>query len=293
MARAFRTALCVLTTIVLAVVLFASGFCLCAYLPYTTRALSSATSDFADSPYRTDDLVELAVKTRDYTVCMRPDTDAGIRSAQEELCASILERACTSSEENSPTADRWNERAKRVLDTASAEDARGVAGTAQTTDTKDVVESVTVRLYRAGEQYALDASALSHLDDVNRLVANLIMPLLILFVCAIAGCVILFRAKERRTFAKVLCFAGGIVLGVFLLLGVSAVISFDALFQAMHTLFFTNGSWLFPAHSLLIEMYPPAFWVGMGAIWLICSCLLSGIALGWGAFLLKRSPKKS
>jgi uncharacterized membrane protein len=38
-------------------------------------------------------------------------------------------------------------------------------------------------------------------------------------------------------------------------------INFDFLFNLFHNIFFSAGSWLFPANSLLITMYPKPFWI--------------------------------
>jgi uncharacterized membrane protein len=42
---------------------------------------------------------------------------------------------------------------------------------------------------------------------------------------------------------------------------------FDSLFAAFHVVFFREGTWIFPAESLLIRLFPLRFWVVAGAAW--------------------------
>lgn len=75
---------------------------------------------------------------------------------------------------------------------------------------------------------------------------------------------------------------GGIVLAVILMvLGVFAAVAFDAAFALFHRIFFPGGNFEFPLNSLLIRLYPFAFWqftaaalgvLGIGAgllVWLL------------------------
>ena len=63
-----------------------------------------------------------------------------------------------------------------------------------------------------------------------------------------------------------------------ILLVVVGVVAFDALFAAMHAIFFEEGTWQFSYDSLLIRALPTGFWMGCAAVWaaaLILLCLLS------------------
>jgi integral membrane protein (TIGR01906 family) len=54
---------------------------------------------------------------------------------------------------------------------------------------------------------------------------------------------------------------GGMVTVVALVVvGVFAAVAFDAAFTLFHEIFFPGGNWAFPADSLLIRLYPYAFW---------------------------------
>ena len=98
-------------------------------------------------------------------------------------------------------------------------------------------------LAAAPEEYTLPADALSHLDDV-------------------------YHGVGRRALGGVAQAAGIAVVAVFALLAAWVVVDFNGFFAAFHSLFFANGTWTFSYDSLLITMYPPEFWIGMGAVWL-------------------------
>ena len=72
----------------------------------------------------------------------------------------------------------------------------------------------------------------------------------------------------RRALGGVAQAAGIAVVAVFALLAAWVVVDFNGFFAAFHSLFFANGTWTFSYDSLLITMYPPEFWIGMGAVWL-------------------------
>ena len=126
---------------------------------------------------------------------------------------------------------------------------------------------------------SLPANAISHLDDVYR-VASMAKPaLVIVAVLCIAGLAHVAVRIGRRALGRTLIAGGGLVLAAFCALGAWAAIDFDGLFAAFHSLFFQAGTWTFPYDSLLITLYPTAFWMGMGGIWLAVTCGLSILAV--------------
>lgn len=126
---------------------------------------------------------------------------------------------------------------------------------------------------------SLPADAISHLDDVYR-VASVAKPaLMIVAVLCIAGLAHVAVRIGQRALGRTLIAGGGLVLAAFFALGAWAAIDFDGLFAAFHSLFFQAGTWAFPYDSLLITLYPTAFWMGMGGIWLAVTCGLSILAV--------------
>ena len=132
---------------------------------------------------------------------------------------------------------------------------------------------------------SLPADAISHLDDVYR-VASMAKPALaIMAVLCIAGLAHVAVRIGRRALGRTLIAGGGLVLAAFCALGAWAAIDFDGLFAAFHSLFFQAGTWTFPYDSLLITLYPTAFWMGMGGIWLAVTCIASIICIIVGRLL--------
>lgn len=240
-ARFAGGALGVLCAAALAVTLVFAGLLAC-LAPVTTRLLAQATSLEDVSPYSRDELVDLAVATRAYTVGSL-DLD-GLRRAEQD-----------------------------ALDAARA-DGRVPAGADA-----------------ASDQLALPADALAHLDDC-RAVLDVALPVL---ACVAAGAVALgvacallggWRARGRRRLGAALVGGGATVLAAFGLLGAWALLDFKGLFAVFHGLFFQEGTWKFPWDSLLICMYPDAFWTGMAAVWVAVAALLGAACAAAGAVLL-------
>ncbi len=275
MTKAFqRKFLAALAVLALLSTYVAIGFAICAGFPQITRNLANEHSNFNNSPYTHDALMELALETRDYTVEDYDRGSAGLEGAHEALAAEVVDAAHTSSDAGSPTADRWSVEACQALDEA------------------DVSPLVTMEeLSQAGPQYALSSEALSHLDDVNEVISSLRMPLLGITLIAafcLMGLVYMFGAKPA---GWSLLIAGCATLGLFALVGLWAAFGFDGFFAVLHGLFFSEGTWTFPADSLLIQMYPQGFWMGMGLWWLSASCItaVASIVIGY-LIVRKRKP---
>lgn len=146
-------------------------------------------------------------------------------------------------------------------------------------------------LAAAPEEYTLPADALSHLDDVYRVVAGARIALLAIALLAVAACAHMAVRVGRRALGGALMAAGIVVVAAFALLAAWVVADFNGFFAAFHSLFFANGTWTFSYDSLLITMYPPEFWMGMGAVWLATTGLLSILAIVIGG-LLRRSGQE-
>lgn len=145
-------------------------------------------------------------------------------------------------------------------------------------------------LAAAPEEYTLPADALSHLDDVHGVVVGARVALAAIALLAVAACAHVAFRVGRRALGGVLMAAGIAVVAAFALLAAWVVADFNGFFAAFHSLFFADGTWTFSYDSLLITMYPPEFWMGMGAIWLAVTAALSLGAVAAGA-LLRRARR--
>ena len=132
---------------------------------------------------------------------------------------------------------------------------------------------------------SLPADAISHLDDVYRVASVAKQALVIVAVLCIAGLAHVAVRISRGALGRTLMAGGGLVLAAFCALGAWTAIDFGGLFAAFHSLFFQAGTWTFPYDSLLITLYPTAFWMGMGGIWLAATCIASIICIIVGRLL--------
>ncbi len=128
---------------------------------------------------------------------------------------------------------------------------------------------------RASETRSLTVEARSHLDDVFHVVRVAKPALIAAAVICIAGLAHVRVRIGKRALGRVCAIAGGLVIAAFAALGVWAAVDFLGMFNTLHGLFFSAGTWTFAYDSLLITLYPTEFWMGMGGIWLAVTGVLS------------------
>lgn len=248
-----------LGTVALVVVLVLSGLMACT-LPGSTWLLSSAFSDDELSPYTRHELVVAALATRDYTVGSH-DREA-LQDTLDTLESNLAASLDTTVKDASGKESSQSERAAKAL-------ADGAIAHSNSADGSPGNSSSIIAF---GEKTTLPEDALSHLDDVWRV----LQPVYALYILAVAiAAASAWRASRawasplvRRAAGRALFAAGAIVLAAFLAFGVWAILDFNGLFALLHSLFFAEGTWTFSYESLLICMYPLPFWMGMGVIWL-------------------------
>lgn len=255
MPKPLSFALQAVAAICLSVTLVAVGLLACAGPRFTTETLSHAFSVEQNSPFTEDELVTAAVATRDYTV---GDNDP---AALYTVLGDI--------------------------NVAAAQDGRAGAGAPDLSgvpyaDGLYGMNELKAALDGASQRYTLDADAISHLDDVNDVVKTAAAILAAVAVAAAILVVIVAVKLGRNSLSRVLRGSALAVLAAFCALAVWVAIDFDGFFTFFHSLFFAEGTWLFSYDSLLITMYPPEFWIGMGAVWLAATvagcviCLIIG-----------------
>lgn len=140
-----------------------------------------------------------------------------------------------------------------------------------------------------GERYTLTDDALDHLDDVNRVIGVARIAFVIIGVVCVAALAHVLVRCRKKSFGGVLMASGGAVIALFVLLALWVMADFNGFFAAFHSLFFSAGTWTFSYDSLLICMYPPDFWISMGAVWLATTLAGCLICLIIGRLLRKRS----
>lgn len=247
----------VFTTVLLAVSLVALGFFVCAGSTQITRYLSERFSPFELSPFTQAEIVDMAEVTHDYTVGSH-DSNA-IYEKMLEINAAAQDRSAGATLHGSPD-----------LPAAGAP-----------------LSEVASALNNTSDVYVLDAEALSHLDDVYEVATTARWVLCAVAILAIAGLIYLRIFGSKKQLATCLLVAGSAVIGVLLAFAAWVIIDFNSFFTWFHSLFFTEGTWVFSSRSLLITMYPTDFWVSMGAIWLTVTVLCSLLCVAYGTILRK------
>ncbi|MDP7140833.1 MAG: DUF1461 domain-containing protein [Candidatus Woesearchaeota archaeon] len=99
-----------------------------------------------------------------------------------------------------------------------------------------------------------------HMKDVKRLIERGSYLLYSLVGSFLILVVVLIKTTNRNKVVKYLGFSliagGSIVIGVSLLLW---LFDFSSLFTNFHLIFFPQGNWMFPSESMLIGLFPKAF----------------------------------
>lgn len=268
-ARIVTNVVAVISAVALAVSLIAAGFAACAVPDVSTKALASAYSTDDASPFTKDELVAAAVQTKRYTI------DDNDKAAVYATIAAInaQEALAGTAGKGAPKID------------VTANYAAGELSDEQ-------IATLEAAFDAASERYALTPDAVSHLDDVFGVVQAAKWWLLAAVVAACVGCTATAFRGGKRLLGRVLAGAGVSVLAVFALLAAWVAVDFDGFFAQFHSLFFAAGTWTFSWDSLLICMYPPEFWVGMGAIWLVVTVACCVVCITIGRLLRKGSTQK-
>lgn len=267
--RIVTSVVAVISAAALAVSLIAAGFAACAVPDVSTKALASVYSTDGASPFTKDELVAAAVQTKHYTI------DDNDKAAVYATIAAI-----NAQEALAGTAGKGAPKIDATANYAAGE----LSG--------EQVAALEAAFDAASERYVLAPDAVSHLDDVFGVVQAAKWWLLAAVVAACVGCTATAFRGGKRLLGRVLAGAGVFVLAVFALLAAWVAIDFDGFFAQFHSLFFAAGTWTFSWDSLLICMYPPEFWVGMGAIWLVVTVACCVVCITIGRLLRKGSTQK-
>ena len=245
----FQAVLQAVGTLCVALLLLASGFLACVLPPTAkTLALQTAQPD-ARTAFTVNDLANVADATRDYS----------FGSHDRVSLVHAIAVANHNAQERGKTTGKAQIGAPN-LDGVDIDDQ----------------QQVEAAFAHATERYVYSDDAISHLDDcysVAMIAYTLVAVALILAVASLAA------MRSRVGAARALTRAGAGIVALFTVAGIWAAIDFDGLFAAFHSLFFQAGTWTFPYDSLLITLYPTAFWMGMGGIWLAVTCGLSILAV--------------
>ena len=120
-----------------------------------------------------------------------------------------------------------------------------------------------------------------HMGDVRGLVQGCFALWLISLAVGAVAASRLRRAGRSDAVRRGLRLGSAITIGAMALIGVAMLVSFDAIFDGFHEIFFEPGTWTFGDDETLRRLYPDAFWA-------IASGLLAGLALTQAMLLFLR-----
>ncbi|MDY0340221.1 MAG: DUF1461 domain-containing protein [Coriobacteriia bacterium] len=119
-----------------------------------------------------------------------------------------------------------------------------------------------------GEMPAFDDAAVEHLVDVR----DVMVPArwFTLGLLAVVAAWVWSRwgiPGGRHTIARACTTASAIMFGGAVVALAVGVMDFEGLFAWFHSIFFADGTWVFPNGALLIRLFPLPFWIAAGASW--------------------------
>lgn len=155
-------------------------------------------------------------------------------------------------------------------------------------DGESLVDQVDRRgLSHMFESYLLPKDALSHLQDCTTWFQTGRISTGVVGAFALAGLVLLFFMRGKKWAGITAQIGAGLVLLLLIALAAWAVIDFNGLFRWMHSILFAQGNWTFSADSLLIQLFPEAFWAAMAALWVLVSVAASIVILFIGRLIAR------
>lgn len=143
----------------------------------------------------------------------------------------------------------------------------------EATQENNVAESL-----KSSERYTLPENALSHLSDCTPIFTTGRISVGVVGGFSLAGLVALLILAGRKRVGRTMIAGASLVGALLLLLGLWAIVDFNGLFTWMHTMLFAQGNWTFSSTSLLIQLFPEAFWAAMAALWVVASLVCAAIA---------------
>ena len=125
-----------------------------------------------------------------------------------------------------------------------------------------------------------------HMGDVRGLVQACFILWLVALTAGAASALRLHRTGRADAIRRGLRLGSMITIGAMALIGIAMLVSFDAIFDGFHEIFFAPGTWTFGDEETLRRLYPDAFWG-------IASGLLAVLALAQALLLWLRTRPAS
>lgn len=248
--------LTVATGLCLAYGIFGAGYVVCT-TPQATSAIGNTFSGWESAVFPKEDMAAIAEAARSFFI-------------EGTSSDSLYDTIYTSIAEAYPDL-------ATVLE-AGSEEAAGI-------DLTSIIGAQS--LTDAMEEYTLPTDALSHLQDCTPIFQTGRISTGVVAGFGVVGLIALGLLAGRKRVGGALMLAGSVVILALVALGAWAVFDFNGLFTWMHSMLFANGNWTFDADSLLIQLFPEAFWAAMAGLWVITSLVLAAVFTFAGRLLAK------
>ena len=270
-------ALSVATSIAIAYSLFGLGFIVCT-LPQATSAIGGTFSGWEHATYPEADMEEIAEAVRSFSIEGTSSEDLyntifSVMQESEPQIAALFEKGSIEGNldinNTESSVDSSNSNAgsnKSNLDSTNS-------STNSYTQTSPTFPSTN--LAELEDEYSLPRNALSHLQDCTPIFTTGRISVGVVGGFALVGLIALGILAGRKRIGGTLIAGAALVIGILVALGIWAAVDFDGIFTWMHTLFFAQGSWVFNSDSLLITLFPEAFWAAMAGLWIISSVVFA------------------
>ncbi len=249
------------TSVAVAYTLFGLGFVACT-TPQATAAIGGTFSGWENSVFPEKDMAAIAEAARAYSI---------EGASGDSLFAAIQDALAETNPSLAAAFESWREGSGAAFDGTGAADGQSAAASALSNAAGAV-----------SERYALSENALSHLRDCTPIFTTGRISVGVVGGFAVAGFIALAIIASRKQAGRALMAGAGLVFALLFALGAWAVIDFNGLFTWMHQMLFAQGNWTFSASSLLIQLFPEAFWAAMAALWVTASLVCATIAMMLG-----------
>ncbi len=244
------------TSVAVAYTLFGLGFVACT-TPQATATIGGTFSGWENSVFPEEDMAAIAEAARAYSI----EGTSG-----EELFTAIEDALKQTNPSLASAFESWREESGAQY---------GDAASGQTPSLSPLANAAGA----VSERYALSESALSHLRDCTPIFTTGRISVGVVGGFAVAGLIALAIIAGRKRAGRTLMAGAGLVFALLFALGAWAVADFNGLFTWMHQMLFAQGNWTFSSSSLLIQLFPEAFWAAMAALWVIASLVCAAIAM--------------
>ena len=134
---------------------------------------------------------------------------------------------------------------------------------------------------------------IDHLSDVRERMRAAFFLLLFLLMLDVLLFVFLFRiSREKRSLVTLVSLWSGVLTVLLSVVAGLGAVFFSRAFGVFHTVLFREGTWLFPKGSLLISLYPEAFFRETFVFIVAGASLLGVVSLFVGLLLRSRAHAK-